>query len=293
MPDNTSADFTAVMDVGGSHVTAALVEGDRVVARADADLDPHGSAHDILGTIAGVGLELGAHDHWTLAFPGPFDYVRGVGTFEGVAKFGAIAGLDLTADLGTRLDARVGFVDDADAYIVGEWRAGAARGHDRVIGVTLGTGVGAAFLLDGRPQAGGPGVPAGGNLYPQSYLGRPIEDTVSTRALLASYGADGVSVREVFERARAGEASALSVVTSTMEHLGRFVAPFIADFGATVFVVGGSISRSWDLIEPALRRGLGDTAVDIAPSALLGDAPLIGAASLAYRSSDSPGSSTK
>ena len=273
------------MDVGGSHVTAALVEDGRVTARAEADLDPHGSADEILGTIAGVGLELGLHQRWTLAFPGPFDYERGVGTFEGVAKFGAIAGLELTAELGARLGSRVGFVDDADAYVMGEWVAGAARGHGRVIGVTLGTGVGAAFLEDGYPQAGGPGVPPGGNLYPFDYVGRPIEDTVSTRALLASYGVDGVSVRELFERARAGEASARSVVDSTMEHLGRFVAPFIADFGATIFVVGGSISQSWDLIEPALRRGLGDTDVAIARSELLNDAPLIGAALAASRMS--------
>ena len=271
------------MDVGGSHVTAALVDGDRVTARADADIDPHGTASEILGAIAGAGRGLGAQKNWTLAFPGPFDYERGVGSFEGVGKFGSLAGLDLRRELGERLEAEVRFVDDADAYIMGEWSAGAARGHDRVIGVTLGTGVGAAFLVDGRPQSGGPGVPAGGNLYPELYLGRPIEDTVSTRALLASYDQHGVSVREVFERARAGEASALSVVTSTMEHLGRFAAPFIADFGATVFVVGGSISRSWDLIEPALRRGLGETQVAIARSALLAEAPLLGAALAAGR----------
>ena len=283
VPEKTSTELTAVMDVGGSHVIAALVDADRVVARADADIDPHGSADEILGAIAGVGLELGAQPGWTLAFPGPLDYARGIGTFEGVGKFASIAGLDLRAELGARLGAEVRFVDDADAYVMGEWAAGAARGHARVIGVTLGTGVGAAFLVDGRPQAGGPGVPAGGNLYPFEYLGRPLEDTVSTRALLASYGDDGVSVRDLFERARAGEASALSVVTSTMEHLGRFVAPFIEGFGATVFVVGGSISQSWDLIEPALRRGLGDTVVDLARSELLNDAPLIGAALAARR----------
>jgi glucokinase len=274
---------TAVMDVGGSHVTAALVDGDRVIARADAAINPHGTADEILGEIARAGIELGPQAHWTLAFPGPFDYERGIGTFEGVGKFGSIAGLDLRHELGERLGSAVSFVDDADAYVMGEWQAGAARGHGRVIGVTLGTGVGAAFLVDGRAQAGGPGVPPGGNLYPVDYLGGPIEDTVSTRALLASYGHHGVSVREIFERARAGEASAASVVSGTMEHLGRFVAPFIADFGATVLVVGGSISRSWDLIEPALRRGLGDSNVAVARSELLNDAPLIGAALAARR----------
>ena len=271
------------MDVGGSHVTAAIVVDGAVIARADADIDPQGSAEHILGAIAGAGRELGAHSDWMLAFPGPFDYARGIGTFEGVAKFGSISGVDLRAELGARLDAAVRFVDDADAYIMGEWAAGAARGQARVIGATLGTGVGAAFLVDGHPQGSGPGVPAGGNLYPEHYLGRPIEETVSTRALLAAYGQDGVSVREVFERARAGEASAAVVVDSTMEHLGRFIAPFVEGFGATMFVVGGSISRSWDLIEPALRRGLGDTPVALAHSALLGDAPLVGAALAASR----------
>ena len=98
------------MDVGGSHVTAALVLGDVITARADVDLDPHGTAEQILGTIAGAGLELGPQRRWTLAFPGPFDYARGIGTFDGVAKFGSIAGLDLAAELGKRLDASVNFV---------------------------------------------------------------------------------------------------------------------------------------------------------------------------------------
>lgn len=271
------------MDVGGSHVTAALVVGSRVDARADVDLDPHGTAEQILGTIAGAALELGPQRHWTLAFPGPFDYARGIGTFDGVAKFGSIAGLDLAAEFGTRLDASVSFVDDADSYIMGEWLAGAARGHSRVLGVTLGTGVGASFLIDGRAQSGGPGVPPGGNLYPFDYLGRPIEDTVSTRALLAAYNQSGVSVREVFERARHGETSALTVINETFEHLGRFLAPFVAEFAASVLVLGGSISQSWDLLESPLRRGLGNLDVTLARSELLDDAPLIGAALAAGR----------
>lgn len=271
------------MDVGGSHVTAALVDGSVIVARVDAHLDPHGTAEEILATIAGAGLELGQQEAWTLAFPGPFDYARGVGTFEGVAKFGALAGLDLGVLLGERLASTVRFVDDADAYGQGEWLAGAARGHDRAICITLGTGVGASFLRDGVAVWDGDGVPPGGNLYPFDYLGRPIEDTVSTRALLASYGRSGVSVREVFERARAGEASAARVVEQTMEHLGRFLAPFVEGFGATMLVVGGSISQSWDLIEPPLRRGLGESGAQTERSQLLDDAPLIGAALWARR----------
>jgi glucokinase len=279
---------TAVMDVGGSHVTAALIEwsasGPVVAERSDADIDPHGTAEQILSAIAGAGVALGAHDEWTLAFPGPFDYERGTGSFEGVGKFAAIAGLDLRQQFIERLGAaRVEFVDDADAYGMGECLAGAARGYSRVVCVALGTGIGASFLVDGSALAQGEGVPPGGNLYPFGYHGQPIEHTVSTRALLAAYGHDGVSVREVFERARGGEQAAAAVVDETMRHLGRFLKPFLTAFRAEVLVVGGSISLSWDLIEPPLRRGLGSLPIDTVRSSLLADAPLIGAAAWARR----------
>ena len=277
----------AVMDVGGSHVTAAIVEGSSVVERNELGLDPHGSADQILTTIAAAGSALGAQSSWTLAFPGPFDYPRGVGTFEGVAKFGAIAGLDLKSELGDRLGAAsISFVDDADSYGMGEWLAGAAQGQSRAICITLGTGVGAAFILDGVAVGDGPGVPPGGNLYPFDYEGAPIEDTVSTRAVVAAYRhvtGETISVRELTDRARAGDDTAAQIFANAMMHLGRFLSPWIEGFGATMLVVGGSISKSWDLIEPPLRHGIGHDEVLTSRSLLLDDAPLIGAALWASR----------
>jgi glucokinase len=272
------------MDVGGSHVTAAAISDDHILDRVEAPLDPHGTADEILGAIVDAGLALGPHSAWTLAMPGPFDYERGVGSFAGAAKFAALAGLDLRGIVGERLGAtRIAFLDDADAYGLGEWAAGAARGHDRAVCITLGTGLGASFLREGLAVGDGPGIPAGGNLYPFEYQGRPVEDTVSTRALLAAYGENEVTVRELFERARAGAASPGRVIDETFEHLGRFLAPFVVDFAPTIVVVGGSISRSWDLIEAPLRRGLGPVDVALARSELLDDAPLLGAALVASR----------
>ncbi len=66
--------------------------------------------------------------------------------------------------------------------------------------------------------------------------------------------------------------------------LGELAAPWLASFGATCFVVGGSISQSWDLLGPGLHDGL--SAVPrlqtIAPAAHVEEAALLGAA---YRAS--------
>ena len=55
----------------------------------------------------------------------------------------------------------VQFLNDADAFALGEWWAGAAKGGRRVVAATLGTGLGSAFLADGHIVHDAPGIPAG------------------------------------------------------------------------------------------------------------------------------------
>ena len=69
---------------------------------------------------------------WGVAIPGPFDYVRGIADFHGVGKFDALRGVDLGDVLRrtlTRANGRVSFVNDAEAFAIGEWASGAAQGH--------------------------------------------------------------------------------------------------------------------------------------------------------------------
>ncbi|MEU6126419.1 ROK family protein [Streptomyces sp. NPDC047123] len=232
---------------------------------------------------------------WGVAVPGPFDCEKGVARFEGVGKFDDLYGIDVRAVL---LDgvwprpAETVFLNDAHAFLLGEWRAGAARGHDRCVGITLGTGVGSAFLVAGDARHDGPGIPPQGRIDLVEAAGRPLEGTVSRRAILGRYladhadpsGADAardLDVSDVAERARAGERRARQVLDEAFTTLGVALAPRLRDFGATVLVVGGAMAGSWDLLCPALRAGLGDTPVTLRPAGLGADAALVGAATYA------------
>jgi hypothetical protein len=71
-----------------------------------------------------------------VAIPGPFDYQRGIGMFVGVQKSDAPYGHDLRTSLMegiTATLARIGFVDDGEASLGGEWLTGAARGCCRSV----------------------------------------------------------------------------------------------------------------------------------------------------------------
>ncbi|WP_367123878.1 ROK family protein [Streptomyces phytohabitans] len=301
-----------VLDVGGTHVTAALVDPgtDRPVPGTvvRAFLDAHAAADAVLDALAAAALALpaGHGPYWGVAMPGPFDYATGTGRFAGIGKFESLSGVDVGAGLRTRLAdrcARLRFVNDADAFALGEYAAGAAAGHDRVVCLTLGTGVGSSFLAAGRPVHTGPLVPPDGHVHRLTVDGGPLEDTVSRRGLRARYarlaatgtdGADGrdaPDVREVAVRARKGDAAAAGTFRYAFDALGRALAPWTGRFAATAVVVGGSVARSWDLVHPALVAGLAAADgpdVPVLAARRPEEAPLVGAARWARGGPDAP-----
>ncbi len=263
-----------VLEIGGTHVTAAVIDLQEGVVRSGsvqrASLNPSGSATELLGAVIGCagGLPVKGGDSWGVAIPGPFDYERGIGLFADVGKFEALYGVDVRAALLAGLPgtpASIVFVNDADAFLWGEWLFGAAAGHERCVGITLGTGIGSAFIADGELRHEGPGVPPEGRVDLLRIGELPLEEVVSARAIERLYRQrtgvvpDGTAF--VAQRARHGDEIAAAVLRISFEQLGQALRPCLEEFGATILVIGGSMTGSWDLIGPALWQGLGNAEV--------------------------------
>ncbi len=271
------------MDVGGSHVTVALHE-----ARSGALLentlshqpvDSSGPAEEILATwtsamratldtmptdqLQGIGI----------AMPGPFDYDQGISRIRGLAKYESIYGMNIRKELKARLNTTVPilFRNDAACFTLGECWSGAARDCQRVIGITLGTGLGSAFIASGDIIDSGPEVPPHGWLYQCDFQGMIAEEWFSGRGLLRIAAEEGAgqhaSLRDYAEAVRAGNEPA-TAFERYGRLMGEFLSPWIEQF-----------SRSLDLFGPSLRAAIA-TPVDIRPSLLLEHAALAGAASL-------------
>jgi glucokinase len=121
--------------------------------------------------------------------------------------------------------------------------------------------------------------------------GQPLEEVVSSRAITGAYrrrtAATVSGVAEIACRAACGDALAADVLHTAFERLGAALAPWLAAFGATALIAGGSMTGSWDLIKPALEGGLslcGQLSAPLTVSvAARGDrAPLLGAAAHAH-----------
>ncbi|MGC4152412.1 MAG: ROK family protein [Propionicimonas sp.] len=291
----------SVLEIGGSHVTAALVDpvAQAVCQRHELPLPQVAGREELIDAFVTAGRSVRApiHGSWGVAIPGPFDYDRGIGRFQGVAKFEALNGVDLGGALRQALAAgTIRFLNDADAFGIGEAVAGAARRHSRVLCLTLGTGVGSSFIADGHPVKHGNQVPPDGFVHLLTHAGRDLEDWMSRRALRRAYAqATGrhLDVIDIAALARTGDPAAISVWQTALGAMALAIAPWIRRFGVGLVVVGGAIARSWDVIEPLVVESFSaaSTAVEVVRAERPEDAALLGAARWAIAPhQDTPGS---
>lgn len=268
----------AVLEIGGSHVTAAVVApGTWDVTEVDrAKLESQKAAGVVVEQLAETARKLPLANGLAVALPGPFDFATGVAWYRGQGKFDQLYGFNLGEALSSELGIdRLLFMNDAEAFAVGEWTAGEVRGVERCVGVTIGTGIGTAFLADGRVVREGDTVPPGGELYKTTYGGKPLEDSISARAILRRYaesaGAEAPGVKEIADQARTGDTTALAVLQAAFTDLADALKPWLDRFGVTHTVLGGSISGAFDLVQSALDFPASATK-DTEHSALIGAA---------------------
>ena len=290
----TSASVVGALDIGGTHVTAGRIHVESATVepgtRVRVDFPPAGESgvlERILETAAAIATP--KLRHLGVAVPGPFDYAAGISRIR--HKLPGLYDVNLRRELATTLDLRdpgkIAFLNDAEAFLLGEWWAGSARGQKRVVGITLGTGFGSAFLENGDFVRSDARVPADGALYKLAFRGAPVEETISRRALLAGYGGDSADVTDVEQiaaRGRAGEARARLMFRQLAADLAEFLVPSLEAFTPTCLVVGGSIARAWDILEPVLEQRLAAfRPLVVVRAARIDDAPLLGAARHAAR----------
>ena len=217
------------------------------------------------GAVAGVGV----------AVPG---LVRRSDGFVHLAPHLGWRDVPVATRLGDELDrlgglmGRVLVANEADLGALGEHRRGAGQGHDNLVFVSGGVGIGAGLILDGRPMLGSAG-----------YAGEAGHMLVNPAGRACSCGKVGCWETEAGEEALLGGGLSLEAAT----WLGVGVGNLVNLLNPDVVVLGGCYAPVFDELAAAVSEGVASRALrqgrevaDIVPSALGRTAQLHGAAEL-------------
>lgn len=288
------------LDLGGTKIAAALVDGGRVLAR-DRIATPQTGFEDVVEAMVAAARRLlvqGAEVQAVgVGSPGPLDLRSGRVLFA--PNIPGMEDVPIVDALRQRLGLPVVLENDANAAGFAEHLYGAARDLESSIYVTISTGIGGGLFLGDRVIRGAhgtageighmtllPGGPLGGDGHDGSW-----EAIAAGRAMArdASY-VFGVETRteELFGRARSGDAKALRLIDNAARFTGIGLANLVKVFDPEGFVIGGGMTEVGDFyldrIRAAAERYLEGWPTLVLRRAELGvDAGVIGAAAVAAR----------
>jgi glucokinase len=239
--------------------------------------------------------------------PGAVDPLRGV---VGIAVNLGWRDVPLAKLLGDRLGVPVSIENDVNAAVYAEWRMGAGRGADHLLGVWLGTGVGGGLVLNGQLHEGhflSAGEIGHIVLRPESERRRTVEDLCSRTAVVKriakaiedgresivdelTKGNPGKAKSKVIGKAwEAGDELVLEIAEETAGYLGLAIANIVTLLSIERVVLGGGLGEVLgqtfaDMVAERAREYVfpeAAKAMQVVPSDLEDNAGLLGAAECA------------
>lgn len=310
------------VDVGGTKIAAALIDADgRITHRVQRATDVSGVDATLASIRAAIEAVLAAAGPTArgavgvgLGIPGKVDPARGLGLLS-VNLAWRDAPVVATLEAALRLPCRI--ENDVSVGALGEARYGAGRGRASLVYLSLGTGVAARVVIDGRLYRGAGGLAGeiGHLVFDPASLpckcgargcleaiasgpgiaarAQQAVDAGMPTALRDMAAAAPVTTRMVFAAADAGDSVALAVIERTGQYLGRAVEHLIMLYDPDLVVLGGGLAQASDRLTIAIVGELDRLAAEsyvfrdmwrpdrLAASALGPDVALLGAAALA------------
>ncbi len=299
---NGNAGHVLVADLGATSIDVALTDLDgRILGHHDEpariEAGPEvclarveelfglllATTHDVPGRLWGIGIGV----------PGPVEFLAGRPISPPI-----MPGWDrypIRERFAERYGAPVWVDNDVNILALGEWRSGVAAGHDDVVVIKIGTGIGAGIISDGRLHRGAQG--SAGDVGHIQVVDDPnvicrcgnvgCLEAIAGGAALARDGEaaarsgrsprlrhvldqrGSVGAEDVARAASAGDPVAVAMLVEAGHRIGAMLASVVNFFNPSLIVVGGGVANSPDQLLAAIRETIYRRSLPLATRDLL------------------------
>ena len=256
------------VDIGAHHVRAVLADLDGKLSAETTVAVRRPDAEHVINALRTVRSRLvdRSVELAVVGSPGVVDPVTG--RIRSSPNIDGWEGVEAEAVIGDALALETSVDNDVNLAALGELARGAGRGRSTFAYLSVGSGLGAGLVLDGRLHRGRHG--AAGEVGYLAVGGDPAGDATASRGPMEKHLSQDAIVdaaarvdpgaprdpRELFQRARRGDAPGRAAVAQTIDGLAVCIASITAVLDLELVLLGGGIGEQGDLLLEPVRAAL-------------------------------------
>ncbi len=239
------------VDLGGTNIRVGKVKNNNIVDNYSQQISSNESEEKVLDEI--IASIYKTYDDYVIGIgvgvPSIVDVGKGI--VYDVQNIPALKEVHLKQILQEEFKVPVYINNDANCFVVGEKYFGAAKDYNNVIGLTIGTGLGAGIYTDGRLYLGANCGAGEFGMLP--YKDGIYEDFCSGKYFLNLLKTTG---KEIFYKAEMGDKEAISIFSNFGIHVGNAITAIMLAVDPELIVIGGSVSIAYKYFKESIKKVL-------------------------------------
>ena len=239
------------IDLGGTNVRAGLIENESLVEVESMPITGTNNVDEVVNDIAGL---IGRFSNSKIlgigvGVPSVVDVEKGiVYDVQNIPSWKEVPLKDL---LEQKFHVPVYVNNDANCFAIGEKYFGMGKGYADIVGLIVGTGLGAGIVIHGKLHAGK--NCGAGEFGCVAYKNKNYEYYCSGQFFANEYHTTG---QELFEEAKRGDKNALGIFSIYGANLGEAIKLVMYSIDPEIIILGGSVSKSFDFFKDEMFKSI-------------------------------------
>lgn len=241
------------VDLGGTNVKSGRIEGNQISEKSKINISSKDSKQKVIDevkeSISGVWNE--QVDGIGIGVPGLANSEKGI--VYDIVNIPSWDEVHLKEEMENEFNVPVYINNDANCFAVGEKYFGKGQDIDNMVGLIIGTGLGAGIIANGHLYSGE--YCGAGEFGMVKYQDKNYEAFCSGTGLKDIYNVKG---EDLFKRAKNGEQEALKIFREFGNYLGEAIQTILYAIAPKMIVFGGSVSKSTEFFIEEVYKNMED-----------------------------------